>query len=282
MGPAPAEGESNPLRDKVVEAIWPRRSARPRRASTSNAAPRWSRGTLGAANDRCRPTGARPARLGRRRRRAAGRAVAQRRHRSRPSCPASSRSAPSSSWTVIRRALSRLNRRLPARPDPHALLGTAFHDWVQRFYGAERLFDLDDLPGAGRRRLPGRRRQLAELQAAFTASRWAARTPVDVEVPFEMAIGDTRRARPDRRGVRRRRRRRDRGRLEDRRTAGRSRRPAARRRPARGVPAGLGGAAGLPGVARCARRSTTCEAGATVSAGEPARPRRTGRTAGPV
>ncbi|MBV9513128.1 MAG: PD-(D/E)XK nuclease family protein, partial [Mycobacteriaceae bacterium] len=29
------------------------------------------------------------------------------------------------------------------------------------------------------------------LQAAFTASRWAWRTPVDVEVPFEMTIGDT-------------------------------------------------------------------------------------------
>ena len=43
---------------------------------------------------------------------------------------------------------ARLRRRLPTRPDPHALLGTAFHDWVQRFFHAERLFDLDDLPGA--------------------------------------------------------------------------------------------------------------------------------------
>ena len=48
-------------------------------------------------------------------------------------------------------ALRRLRRRLPARPDPHALLGTAFHDWVQRFYGAERLFDLDDHSRGGRR-----------------------------------------------------------------------------------------------------------------------------------
>ncbi len=45
-------------------------------------------------------------------------------------------------------AAQRLHRRLPVRPDPHASLGTAFHDWVQRFYHAERLFDLDDLPGA--------------------------------------------------------------------------------------------------------------------------------------
>ena len=32
--------------------------------------------------------------------------------------------------------------------------------------------------------------RLAALQAAFTASPWASRTPVDVEVPFEMTIGD--------------------------------------------------------------------------------------------
>ncbi len=87
-------------------------------------------------------------------------------------------------------ALRRLTRRLPSRPDPHALLGTAFHEWVQRFYGAERLFDLDDLPGA----MDGDQadtEELAALQAAFSASAWAARTPVDVEVPFEMAIDGT-------------------------------------------------------------------------------------------
>jgi DNA helicase-2/ATP-dependent DNA helicase PcrA len=89
-------------------------------------------------------------------------------------------------------ALRRLRRRLPVRPDPHALLGTAFHDWVQRFYGAERLFDLDDLPGAVDGHLAREGADsLAELQAAFMASRWAARTPVDVEVPFDMVIGDT-------------------------------------------------------------------------------------------
>ena len=33
--------------------------------------------------------------------------------------------------------------------------------------------------------------ELATLQTTFLASPWAARTPVDVEVPFEMAIGPT-------------------------------------------------------------------------------------------
>ncbi|MGV0803904.1 PD-(D/E)XK nuclease family protein, partial [Mycolicibacterium elephantis] len=31
--------------------------------------------------------------------------------------------------------------------------------------------------------------ELAELQATFAVSPWAARTPLDVEVPFDMVIG---------------------------------------------------------------------------------------------
>lgn len=85
-------------------------------------------------------------------------------------------------------AAIRLRRRLPSRPDSHALLGTAFHEWVQRFYRADRLFDLEDLPGAADA-APVDPDQLAALQAAFTASPWSNRTPVDIEVPFEMSIG---------------------------------------------------------------------------------------------
>jgi DNA helicase-2/ATP-dependent DNA helicase PcrA len=87
-------------------------------------------------------------------------------------------------------AAQRLTRRLPTRPEPHALLGNAFHDWVERFYGAERLFDLADLPGAADTDIAQRdAEELAVLQQAFLSSPWAARTPVAVEVPFEMAIG---------------------------------------------------------------------------------------------
>jgi len=89
-------------------------------------------------------------------------------------------------------AMQRLARRLPARPEPHALLGNAFHDWVERFYGADRLFDLADLPGAADTEIAQRDAdELAALQDAFLTSLWAARTPVAVEVPFEMAIGGT-------------------------------------------------------------------------------------------
>jgi DNA helicase-2/ATP-dependent DNA helicase PcrA len=87
-------------------------------------------------------------------------------------------------------AAQRLMHRLPARPDPQALLGNAFHSWVQKFYGAEWLFDLGDLPGAADSDV-GDTRELAALQVAFAGSPWAARTPVAIEVPFEMPIGDT-------------------------------------------------------------------------------------------
>ncbi|MGB2921145.1 MAG: PD-(D/E)XK nuclease family protein, partial [Mycobacterium sp.] len=85
-------------------------------------------------------------------------------------------------------AAQRLHRRLPRRPDSQALLGTAFHEWVQRYFQAEKLFDLDDLPGAVDADRQDRG-ELEELQAAFAVSAWAARTPLDVEVPFDMVLG---------------------------------------------------------------------------------------------
>jgi len=87
-------------------------------------------------------------------------------------------------------AAQRLTHCLPTRPDPHALLGNAFHAWVQKFYGAEWLFDLGDLPGAADADV-GDTRELAALQAAFAESPWAARAPLAIEVPFEMPIGET-------------------------------------------------------------------------------------------
>ena len=112
-------------------------------------------------------------------------------------------------------AAQRLMHRVPSRPDPHALLGNVFHSWVQQFYGTEWLFDLNDLPGAVDSDV-GDTRELAALQDAFAGSRWAARTPIAVEVPFEMPFGDTVVRGPHRRGVRRSRRRRDGGGLENR------------------------------------------------------------------
>ena len=188
--PAPADGERNPLRDSVHEAMWPvdpldgrgadvQRGAALVAAAMSADAPAspldadtegWAADVDALLNERARA--ARP-----------------------PLQTLPGQLSVSSLVDLAREpehAVQRLMRRLPTRPDPHALLGSAFHEWVQRFYGAERLFDLGDLPGAADTETAQHdAEELANLQTAFLASPWAARTPVDVEVPFEMAIDGT-------------------------------------------------------------------------------------------
>ncbi|OZM75341.1 ATP-dependent DNA helicase [Amycolatopsis antarctica] len=91
----------------------------------------------------------------------------------------------------------RLRRPLPAPPNTFARRGTAFHGWLERRFGGERLFDLDDLPGAAD---PGAAPdvELEALQRAFERSDWARRTPREVEVPFSTDVdGVTVRGRMD-------------------------------------------------------------------------------------
>jgi DNA helicase-2/ATP-dependent DNA helicase PcrA len=188
--PAPADGDRNPLRDNVHEATWPvdplggrradvQRGAALVAAAMSADAPaatadidteEWAADVDALLNERARA--AHP-----------------------PAQTLPSGLSVSSLVDLARdpeHAAQRLMRRLPTRPEPHALLGNVFHDWVERFYGAERLFDLSDLPGAADTDIAQRdTEELAALQEAFLASPWAARTPVAVEVPFEMAIGST-------------------------------------------------------------------------------------------
>ncbi len=184
--PAPAGGERNPLRDSVPEAIWPVDPLGGRRADVQRGAELvtvamsaeasaataddegWAADVDALLNERVR--------------------AAQ------PVTHPLPHGLSVSSLVELARdpehAAQRLTRRLPARPEPHALLGNAFHDWVERFYGAERLFDLADLPGAADSEIAQRDAdELAALQEAFLRSPWAARTPIAVEVPFEMAIG---------------------------------------------------------------------------------------------
>lgn len=84
----------------------------------------------------------------------------------------------------------RLRRPVPFKPNPMARRGTAFHAWVERRFGATRLLDIDELPGAADESATPDQ-ELTELIARFEASRWAMRTPVEVEVPFETVIGST-------------------------------------------------------------------------------------------
>jgi DNA helicase II / ATP-dependent DNA helicase PcrA len=86
-------------------------------------------------------------------------------------------------------ALARsLRRPMPTHPDAYARRGTAFHRWLDQRYGVERLFDLDELPGAADEEAAPDD-ALADLQRRFLASEWADRTPIEVEVPFATQVG---------------------------------------------------------------------------------------------
>ncbi len=82
---------------------------------------------------------------------------------------------------------TRLRRPLPYPPDPLARRGTAFHAWLERRFGSTRLIDLDELPGAADADAAPDA-QLVALQQAFLGSEWAARSPHEVEVPFETVV----------------------------------------------------------------------------------------------
>jgi DNA helicase-2/ATP-dependent DNA helicase PcrA len=81
-----------------------------------------------------------------------------------------------------------LRRPMPARPDPYARRGTAFHAWLEQRLGGDRLLDVDELPGAADEGAAPDE-ALAELQERFLASEWADRVPVEVEVPFATEVG---------------------------------------------------------------------------------------------
>ncbi|WP_395307695.1 ATP-dependent DNA helicase [Mycobacterium sp. AMU20-3851] len=182
--PDPPDGELNPLRGNVVEAVWPSRLDGGRQAGIERGAELVARAAAGAIGP-----GSDPENWA-----ADVDALLAERERVAEPVPVPLPGQLSVSTLVElgkdpAAALARLRRRLPARPEPHALLGTAFHEWVQRYFHAERLFDLEDLPGAvdgeaGRAHAEA----LADLQASFAASRWASRTPTDVEVPFDMIL----------------------------------------------------------------------------------------------
>jgi len=179
----PADGERNPLRDNIIEAIWPPVSET---ADIRNGAELVQRALAAGADTEADDPYGWAADV--------DALLAERAAAGQPASVALPAALSVSNLVEIGRdrrgAAQRLHRRLPARPDAHAALGTAFHDWVQRFYGAEKLFDLDDLPGAvDDDTARADADELAALQDAFLASPWAARTPSDVEVPFEMLIG---------------------------------------------------------------------------------------------
>src|SRR5690606_17267726 len=94
------------------------------------------------------------------------------------------------------RALAEAIRRpVPLPPNPLARRGTAFHAWLEARFGRPQLLDLDELPGAADEEAAADE-ELECLQEAFLASEWADRTPIEIEVPFELVVaGDVVRGR---------------------------------------------------------------------------------------
>ncbi|MER7166879.1 ATP-dependent DNA helicase [Micromonospora sp. NPDC000207] len=81
-----------------------------------------------------------------------------------------------------------LRRPMPTRPNPYARRGTTFHAWLEQRFGADRLLDVDELPGAADAEAAPDE-ALVELQERFLASEWADRVPTEVEVPFATVLG---------------------------------------------------------------------------------------------
>jgi DNA helicase-2/ATP-dependent DNA helicase PcrA len=79
-----------------------------------------------------------------------------------------------------------LRRPLPRQPAPWARRGTVFHTWLEQRWQAQTLLDIDELPGAADEEADDA--DFDALRKAFESSEWAARTPAEVEVPFEMTV----------------------------------------------------------------------------------------------
>ena len=77
---------------------------------------------------------------------------------------------------------------MPAEPSPQARRGTRFHAWVEGWYGAASLVDVDALPGADDELAPSLDLDEQALREAFLATEWANRSPVAIEVDVETPV----------------------------------------------------------------------------------------------
>ena len=84
--------------------------------------------------------------------------------------------------------LARLRRPVPRDPGMSARKGTAFHSWVEEYFGAAGMLDLGEAPGADGH--IDAAYDLEDMVATFRASEWAHRSPAFIEVPVETRVGD--------------------------------------------------------------------------------------------
>lgn len=83
----------------------------------------------------------------------------------------------------------RARRPVPFKPNSYAKRGTAFHEWLEDFYGERPLLDEDELPGSDEPAMDDA--TLRALKESFASSHWAGKTPQFIEHPFEIALGDS-------------------------------------------------------------------------------------------
>lgn len=81
-----------------------------------------------------------------------------------------------------------LRRPVPRRPGMAARKGTAFHAWVEEYFGQTGQLDLDEAPGADN--YVDVAYGLDALQEVFRSSSWANRTPAFLEAPIETRVAD--------------------------------------------------------------------------------------------
>lgn len=84
--------------------------------------------------------------------------------------------------------LGRLRRPVPREPGMSARKGTAFHAWVEEYFGRAGMLDLSEAPGSDDH--IDAAYDLDAMVATFKASPWAGRNPAFVEVPVETRVGE--------------------------------------------------------------------------------------------
>ncbi|MET4093414.1 ATP-dependent DNA helicase [Arthrobacter sp. UYCu712] len=84
--------------------------------------------------------------------------------------------------------VARLRRPVPREPGMSARKGTAFHAWVEEYFGAAGMLDLGEAAGSDDH--IDEAYGLDSMVETFRQSEWAHRAPAHVEVPVETRIGD--------------------------------------------------------------------------------------------
>ncbi len=193
----PVAGTTNPRDDETVSALWPADPFGPgddgqRRTALEQAARAVRAAGLTASAGSAGSVGATGAAVAAEWDVLADRLLDERAAASAPDGPVELPSHLSAS-AVVRldadpgRFAAELRRPVPQAPAPQARRGTAFHAWVEGWFGAAALVDLDLLPGADDDSIAVDA-DLAELRAAFLRTPWAHRTPRAVEVDVQTSV----------------------------------------------------------------------------------------------